>query len=122
MINGGSMSPKLNLVWIIFALCLVIGGTAGRAEDKKKDSSELKKYIGLYTRTQPKAQLILQGPKIREMAGRTFLVGTPVEYIPQRTNPELRPFKNAVRWVAWEEIIEFYEFDTINGVMADPIK
>jgi hypothetical protein len=90
--------------------------------DAKKDPPELKKYVGLYTRTQPKAQLILLSPKMREMAGRRFLVGTPVEYVPDRTDPELRPFKNAVRWVAWEEIIEFYEFENVRGVMADPVK
>ena len=116
------MNLKRNVSWVILVLGLVLTGTASIAEDKKKEPTELKKYIGLYTRTQPKAQLIMQAPKIREMAGRTFLVGTPVEFIPQRTNSELRPFKNAVRWVAWEEIIEFYEFDSVNGVMADPVK
>ncbi len=111
------MAPFKTIGFGMLFVLVCLAGSAP-ANDPKTDAPALKKYVGVYTRSQPKTQLILQNPKIRLLANRPFLVGTPVNYLP--ADEELQPFKNAVRWVAWEEVIEFYEFDNVRGIMRDP--
>ena len=105
--------------WILLPLiggCLLV--LPSSAEEPKKESPAFtKQYLGIFTRSAPKQQIIIQHAKLRQLGGRTFLVGTSVKYDSRFVDPKdrLEPNKAVVRWVLLAEVIEMYEFDDVAG-------
>jgi hypothetical protein len=102
---------------LVLLTSLTAFAVVATAQEPKKEKPALKKYVGVYTKTYPKKQIILQDPKIRQLGNHTFLVGTPVGVSMNGT--KFTP-KQGVSWsVALSEVIEFYEFSVVKGFQYD---
>jgi hypothetical protein len=92
------------------------------ADEAKEARPTFKQYVGVYTRSSPKHQVILQQLKVRRLGDRDFLVGTPVEYetgFTEEPKSRLTASKAVVKWIALAEVIGMYEFDDIRGYRLD---
>lgn len=88
---------------------VVVTGSLVAQEPRKEDPPSLKRYVGVYTKTLPENQVILEKPVVRKLGDRQFMVGHPTIY--DKINIRLTTNDKVLRWIALEEIIEFYELD-----------
>ena len=109
------MSSFPSSLLLSIALCL-LATPSSAVEPKKEESPGFKKqYVGIFTKSSPKQQVILRQPTLRQLGDRAFLVGTSVNYDARlEFKKRLSEDRPIVRWVALTEVIEMYEFDNID--------
>jgi hypothetical protein len=100
-------------------LAFIVTGTHSSAQEPKKEApAAFKQYLGVYTKSFPQQQIVLQHARVTKRGDRTFLVGTPVAV--EENSTRLTANKDVVWWVALAEVAEFYEFDDLKGYRFDP--
>jgi hypothetical protein len=96
-------------------LCLLVTPSSAVEQKKEEPPGFKKQYVGIFTKSSPKQQVILRQPTLRQLGDRAFLVGTSMTYDGRlEYKQRLSEDKPIIRWVALTEVIEMYEFDNIN--------
>src|SRR5262249_47029961 len=100
----------------LFALLAISAHSSAQPQQPQKPFA-FKQYLGVYTKSSPQEQIILQGAKIHQLGDRAFLLGTPVAV--EENSTKLTANKDVNWWIALAEVTEFYEFDDIKGYRYD---
>jgi hypothetical protein len=104
--------------FLLAVVALVAFSTRGYAQPQQPQKPvAFKQYLGVYTKSSPQQQIVLESARIHQLGDRTFLLGTPVAV--EENSTKLTARKGVIWWIALAEVTEFYEFDDVKGYRYD---